>query len=76
MAKHRSRVVTYEIERVTHGIDRYYVELNEEHGDDMTWAFAISLIETGKIGLDFHEDIDWGPYRVTDVVEDIEEWED
>ena len=68
--------VQYEIERVTHGIDRYYVDLYEYDGDTLTPEFAIELIEKGEIDVDSHEDIEWGPFEVTDVFEEEEEDED
>jgi hypothetical protein len=57
---------TYEIERVTTGIDRYYVEFWDDEEPATDEAYAISLIEKGEIDVDMHEDMDWGEFRVTD----------
>lgn len=65
---------TYEIERATHGIDRYYVELWDDGDEPITSDYALSLVESGEIGLDFHEDVDWGRFTITDV--DVYEEED
>lgn len=73
--KHTERTTTYEIERVTHGIDRYYVELTDSDVENSE-QFAIELVERGDVGLDFHEDTDWGPFVVTEVHEIEDEWED
>lgn len=58
---------TFEIERTTHGIDRYYVELWDDDDEPCTAEYALELVQNGEIGLDFHEDLDWGEFKVTDI---------
>ena len=65
---------TFEIERTTHGVDRYYVELWDDDDEPCTPEYALELVQNGKIGVDFHEDLDWGEFKVADTdVHDEEE---
>lgn len=69
-------MITYVIERKTHGVDTY--EVSFEDDDPMADEhFAIELVERGDIQLYSHEDLDWDDFRVVAVdicPDDDSEW--